>query len=74
MGMNFFESVVEHEEIPQNFIRALRNEKICLSLAHAACVLMAANSDLSPQDAAWDACQTYCHLLDLRSRQADVVN
>lgn len=72
--MNFFEGVTDHEEIPQHFIRALSDKKICLSLAHAACVLMAANPDLSPQDAAWDACQTYCHLLDLRSGQADAVN
>lgn len=72
--MNFVETLTDYEEIPQNFIRALRNEKTCLSLAHAACVLMAANPDLSPHDAAWDACQTYCHLLDLQSRQADAVN
>lgn len=72
--MNFFQGFPDHEEIPQHFIQALRDEKICLSIAHAACVLMAANPDLSPHDAAWDACQTYCHLLDVRSGQADAVS
>lgn len=66
--MNFYEEPVGHEEQPQNIVQALHDEKICLTLAHAACILMAADQKLNPYDAAMDACQAYCHLLDLHAQ------
>lgn len=67
--MSHLEDAAYCEEIPQNFIRALDDKKICLALALAACVLMASDRDLSPDDAALDACQVYHYLLGLHSRQ-----
>lgn len=67
--MSSFEDVPDYEEIPQNFFPVLADKKICLALAYAACVLMAADPALSPEDAALDACQTYHCLLTLHARQ-----
>lgn len=67
--MSHLEDAAYYEEIPQHFIRALDDKKICLALALAACVLMASDRDLSPDDAALDACQVYQCLLGLHSRR-----
>ncbi len=67
--MSHLEDAAYYEEIPQHFILALDDKKICLALALAACVLMASDRDLSPYDAALDACQVYHYLLELHSRQ-----
>lgn len=39
----------------------------CLRLTHAACILMAANPDLSPEDAVDDTCQVFRHVREKNS-------
>lgn len=40
----------------------------CMELTHAACILMAADPGLNPDDAVADVCQVYSHVRELRGR------
>ena len=64
--MNLFKKATRHGKVSQKIMNTLYDTQMCLVLAHAACILMAANPRLSPHDAARDAYQVYSYLMAVK--------